>query len=350
MPPSNSVENPDFGRLNGSHRRAMIARCAPICAMNPWRTSMRLVPGSILLLALLLPVAWGAAPPKTRPGTGKAALASRANPEAFKTPLQTMIAAEQAFAKLAAEKGIRTAFLANLSEDAVVFRPLPVNGLETYRARPESQARLEWSPAFGEIAASGDFGVTCGPWQYTPPPEQTGAEIAYGTFLSVWRRDPRQPWKVVLDCGVSHARVDAGAFVPGPEHAAAPDSAAQLGAGNLRVFDGFFARMASSLTASQAVVLWTANDVRYLRDGEPPRAGDDARNAMSALGERFVLRPIDAGIARSGDLGYTYGVREDSSKVAGQAPDSTVYVHIWRRTDGNHWKLSTVMDNPIRRH
>jgi ketosteroid isomerase-like protein len=62
-----------------------------------------------------------------------------------------------------------------------------------------------------------------------------------------------------------------------------------------------------------------------------------------------VFRPADAGVASTGDLGYTYGVREDSSQVAGRGLDSTVYVHVWRRTEGNRWKMCVVMDNPLRR-
>ena len=313
---------------------------------------MRRVLGPLLILTVLIPALLAAAP-KQKPGPGKKTPAPRSNPDAFKTPLQSMVAAEQAFARLAAERGIRASFLANLSEDCVVFRRLPVNGLESYRSRPATSARLKWGPTYGEIAASGDFGVTSGPWEYTPPPDQPNAEASYGTFLSVWRRDPGKEWKVVLDCGVSHPKPDLAPgstpFVAGPEHAAVGDSVTPLGTGTLRTFDGSLSRMVSNLNPPRAVVFWTTNDLRFLRDGDPPRLGDDARNAMSATPPRPAWRPIEAGIARSGDLGFTYGVREDSSEVAGQAPDSTVYVHIWRRQAGNQWKVCAVVDNPLHR-
>lgn len=312
---------------------------------------MRRVSGSLLIVTLLLPVVLAASPPKKTPGASKAALAQRANPDAFKTPLQSMVAAEKAFASLASQKGVRASFLANLAEDGVVFQPLPVNGLENYRSRPASSARLVWEPTYGEIAATGDFGVTSGPWEYTPPSDQPNAETSYGTFLSVWRRDPGKPWKVALDVGVSHAKPDSGlgavAFVAGPEHMAVNDSA-KRDAASLRFFDNAFSRMVSSLNASHAVVFWTTNDLRYLRDGDPPRLGDVARNVMGGGQPRATWKAIDSGVARSGDLGFTYGMREDSSQVAGQAPDSTVYVHIWRRV-GDNWKISAVVDNPIHR-
>src|SRR5262249_54913445 len=158
----------------------------------------------------------------------------------FKTPLQSMVAAEKGFAKLASEKSVRTAFLANMADNSVIFRPLPVNGLESYRARPETSARLVWDPTYAEIAAAGDFGVTSCPGEFTPPSDQTNAEKAYGTFLSVWRRDADRTWKVELDCGVSHAKPDSGlglaGFVAGPDHPAAGDTAG-LDPTSLRVFD-----------------------------------------------------------------------------------------------------------------
>ena len=226
---------------------------------------MRRVSGSLLIVTLLLPVVLAASPPKKTFRPSKATLAQRANPDAFKTPLQSMVAAEKAFASLSAEKGVRAAFLANLAEDGVVFRPLPVNGLDSYRSRPASSARLAWEPTYGEISATGDFGVTTGPWEYTPPSDQPHAETSYGTFLSVWHRDPGKPWKVALDVGVSHMKPDSGlgsaAFVAGPEHAAVHDSE-KYEAAPLRFFDTAFSHMVSSLNASHAVVFWTASDVR----------------------------------------------------------------------------------------
>src|SRR5207248_506066 len=162
---------------------------------------------------------------------------------------QSLVAAEVAFARRAATRNTRDAFVENLAPDAVLFDPLPVNGHDLYAARPVTKAKLVWTPAYAAIAASGNFGVTSGPWEYTP----TG-------------------------------------------------------------------------------------DLHYLREGDPARSDDDARNAMSATPAHSAFRPIGEGVATSGDLGYTYGVREDSS--ADRAPDSTVYVHVWRRAEDGGWKVS----------
>jgi ketosteroid isomerase-like protein len=312
---------------------------------------MRRVLGPLLTLCLLIPMALSAAPAKKPPSTAKTVV-KRANPDAFKTPLQSLVAAEEGFAKMAAEKNVRDAFIANLAEDCVMFRPLPVNGLEAYRSRPVTADRLAWKPTYAEVAASGNFGVTTGPWEFTPADSQPHPEVSYGQFLSVWRRDTAKGWKVALDCGISHSKPDTAlanaAFFAGPEHPAA-DPGTPPEVDLLLGLDRAFSRMALNLNPSRAVVYWTTNDLRFLREGDAPRLGDDARNAMGGLRGHAQWRPTAGGIAPSGDLGFTYGVREDSTDVAGQAPDTTVYVHVWRLGAGDKWRMSAVVDNPLRR-
>src|SRR5437867_6656816 len=135
----------------------------PLPARAPEVVSMRRIP-TLILLVTLASMATGAAPPPKRPGAGTKPRPPGAT-GLLKNPLQSMVAAEQEFAKLAGTHGTRAAFLANVADDAVLFDPLPVNGRERYQARPESKALLAWEPAWAEVAGSGDFGVTSGPWE-----------------------------------------------------------------------------------------------------------------------------------------------------------------------------------------
>jgi ketosteroid isomerase-like protein len=307
---------------------------------------MRKAAGLWMILVLMLPVALVAAP--KQPPAKKAAQIEAA--EAAKSPLQSLVSAEQAFARMAITKDTRTAFVAYLAEDCVMFRPLPVNGYDLYKARPVTAAKLAWGPVFAEVSAAGDLGVTTGPWEFTPPPGTANAEMAYGQFFSVWRRQPGKPWKVALDCGVSHARPDEGlgglAFEAGPSHSGASgsDSAAAMAA-----FDDELGRAAHEFNGPRAVINATTDDLRYLAEGQPPRQGQEARNAMSAMPSRVAFHTLGLGLAKSADLGFTYGVREDSSEALDHAPDSTMYVHVWRRIDDGTWKISAAVEQPIRR-
>src|SRR4249920_702475 len=119
-------------------------------------------------------------------------------------PLDTLVAAERAFAKRSVEHGMRDAFLAYMAEDGVVFRPTAVNARAVWQPRPPSTATLAWEPEYAEVSASGDLGYTTGPWQFTGAGATTPSD--FGHFISVWRRGGDGTWKVVADIGIGHER------------------------------------------------------------------------------------------------------------------------------------------------
>src|SRR5262245_51009985 len=80
--------------------------------------------------------------------------------------LDSLVAAERAFARASKDKGIREAFLEYLADDSIVFRPRAVSGRKWYQDRPESGGHLSWEPAFAEISRGGDLGYTTGPWSF----------------------------------------------------------------------------------------------------------------------------------------------------------------------------------------
>lgn len=312
---------------------------------------MRRIAAVLLLIVLASPATGMAAkrPPKPRPPTAE----QRRIAEGYKSPLESLVSAEQEFARMALAKNIRDAFVANLAEDCVMFNPLPVNGYALYAARKPNAARLAWGPAFAEVAGAGDLGVTTGPWEFTPPPGTPNAAQSHGQFFSIWKRAAGQPWKVALDFGISHARPDYGVgeipLEAGPDHRFVPRHAGGAFGDELERLDAEFSRMAHETNPGRAVVAWTTSDLRYLAEGSEPRRAEVARNAMTHMPARATFHPLGSGMSATADLGYTYGVREDSSDTAGKAPDSTAYVHVWRRLEGRDWKISLAVDQPVRR-
>src|SRR5437667_10345470 len=85
-----------------------------------------------------------------------------------------LVDAEHAFAKLAAEKGVKEAFLANLANESALFRPRPVDGKKWLNANPATPGFLSWEPAVAEISSSSDLGYTSGPWEYR---EKAGEKV-----------------------------------------------------------------------------------------------------------------------------------------------------------------------------
>ena len=117
--------------------------------------------------------------------------------------VRAMADAERKFYQAGQEKGTRAAFLEFLVDDAIVFRPGPVNGKESWSNRPETGLDLVWEPSFAAIARSGDFGYDTGPakWRAKKADEKFSG---YGYFISIWKRQKDGSWKVVLDCGTEN--------------------------------------------------------------------------------------------------------------------------------------------------
>src|ERR1043165_6665833 len=86
------------------------------------------------------------------------------------TPLQQMVQTEQAFARMAAEKNTRDAFMAFIADEGLLFRPTAVNGKKWMSEHPvppsDKRPLLAWQPAFAGMAAAGDLGLTTGPWEF----------------------------------------------------------------------------------------------------------------------------------------------------------------------------------------
>ena len=254
--------------------------------------------------------------------------------------LESLVRAERLFASLCREQGIKTAFLANLGEDAIVFRPQPVNGPAWYLRSPETGAELAWEPVFADISSALDLGYTTGPWSLG----EKGAEPnVFGQYVSVWRRKPGGEWKVAIDVGIVHPRSSDGARRdPQPEYAsegsASPADSADtkkerrlLRDAGQRYFQVWGARGIGDAYrefASDDVLVCRSGSiaVRGKRDGLGVVGGDRAASFIDAMG---------GDLAASNDLGFTYGVLRWEDGEARTAS----YLWVWQRAADGSWKI-----------
>ncbi|MBK8467442.1 MAG: hypothetical protein IPL32_16620 [Chloracidobacterium sp.] len=123
------------------------------------------------------------------------------------TDLQEMVDAEHAFAQLAADKDTRTAFLANMTSDAVVFVPEQTNAKSFWEAKTPNQSLLSWAPNFADITSSGILGYTTGNWEFRAKGKDD-TPSAFGEFITLWLRQPDGKYKWVVDIGVTHQKPD----------------------------------------------------------------------------------------------------------------------------------------------
>jgi len=249
-----------------------------------------------------------------------------------------LVEAERAFSRESAEQGIKAAFLDHLAADAVVLGPGPIPGRAHYAAQPDAGPRLTWEPSYAEVSRSGDFGYTTGPYRLTRPDGKT----RFGHFVSVWQKQDKR-WRVVVDGGIDHLPPlqvsEPLTYAPAPAPAPAPaiDFTAEL-----RRLMAADEALISAWTGpgSQALLAHATDDIRYLLPDNFPLSGRGAVQANLAVSrEAMSFEPTGAGLASSGDLGYTHG--RATRKLGPDAPLLRGgYLRVWRRSAAGVWQVA----------
>jgi len=261
--------------------------------------------------------------------------------------LDAVLAADRAFATLAAESGAQGAFLEYLAADSVLFRPGAVNGREWLQTHEEASGRLEWSPAVGVIACDRQLAVTIGPWTY-----RQGTAVASGHYLTIWRKDSADSWAVVLDHGIDSAPGASGApgavlaadqvsasWPPQPElQCGRDDKGPDLVAAERKLND-----VVRSKGLDAALLIGAGRHRIALRDAHAPAAPSAGwPNDDADVGAPLDAVSQGAYAAPASDMGYSYG--EVTLAGTAQAPGAAraVYVRIWTREQGA-WRVATDM-------
>jgi ketosteroid isomerase-like protein len=254
---------------------------------------------------------------------------------------------------------VKPAFLAYLDEGSVLFRPRAVAGRTWMEGHPEPAVRLAWSPSFVQVASAGDLGYTTGPYEITMK-DPNDPYAVYGRFVTVWRRRAGGPWRVALDIGVATPKPKPGAGGAGEalaygrplaavrtlsDHAATADNENAEKGALLKADRVFGAEAAAGAAAAYAA--HAADGAQLLRSDGPPAVGIQAiRAALAASPLLVTWQPAEAGVSRSGDLGYVYGTA-DFGHEAGAPARPAAYLRIWERAPGGEWKIALDLLDPL---
>jgi ketosteroid isomerase-like protein len=290
----------------------------------------------ILLTAILLPVA---------------ALAAKPAKTAKPAKSVSLVQNEYDFAATVAKTGIRDGFLQYFDKQAVTFAPKPVNGFDYYTGRKPNSTQLLWYPSFALVSSDGNFGVDTGPW--TAHWMQDGKEqTAYGEWLSIWHRDDSGTWKTLFDAGLDHEPEDKAApLAPGAKVAQLPGTGAKVPAEE-DVHDGIiraetvFTNDANSKSLREAYMSAGSDDIRVMMQGGLPLLGlGQMAKVVPDVPAELIWAPMGGSAAKSGDLGYVYGMTYKPGDTSHLAPLGT-YMHVWKR-DVSGWKLIIAEEIPL---
>src|SRR4029077_845110 len=272
-----------------------------------------------------------------------------------KSALQAMVDTERAFAKMSEDQGTRPAFVAFIADDGILFRPWAVKGKQWFAEHPlpqsDKRSLLSWYPAIAGMARAGDLGYTTGPWEFKPD-NHDARSVAWGHFLTVWKRQPDGSWKFAIDLGISNpqpAQVEAPWELPqGYKTPKAMKGGPITSNTALLARDREFSQDATKRGARAAFADYAALEVRIYRDGKFPILGKDlAAAVLPDSSSVWTWEPVAGEVSASDDLGYTYG----SYQLAGDALGAKViesgnYFRIWKKEKGN-WKVLFDLTNPV---
>ena len=242
--------------------------------------------------------------------------------------IQGLIAAENSFAAWSVAHSTKDAFIKYLDSTGIVFeKSEPVNGMKAWHQKEKGSSILNWHPQFAEIASSGDFGYTTGPWTLQPN-TNTDSIVARGQYTTVWALNKKGEWKFLVDLGVSqHPSTDTqevqivtasktkGVNIEGALIATEKSFIKAFKENKELAYKKYLSR--TSLLNRNHILPALKNQQQIVIQNTPPG---------------IVFSINGWGIANSGDLGYVYGTYTFGDKKEN-------YLRIWRNETGG-WKIA----------
>lgn len=260
--------------------------------------------------------------------------------------LFSMREAERNFAKASVIYGRNTAFIQYFSDECVVFTDKWItNGKQFMQSRKAVPLVLKWEPEFMDIALSGDFGISTGPWETQEYRPGTTA-LASGYYLTVWKKE-KEGWKAILDGGSGTPLLKSNGhhftFPQGEDKTLNHSSSIDTEASAKALLEREKAFMSERIKDPSSYLTFFTSDSRMQLNGHLPSTDVDSINSwISRLDKNLVWDPKGSGAAVSGDLGYTYGML-----IIPSNPVITKghYVRIWKKKPGIVWQISLEMLN-----
>ncbi len=247
--------------------------------------------------------------------------------------LQTLAETEKSFARYAAEKDTKSAFLEFAAPDGIMFTPNPINAKNYWNSRGPSKGLLSWLPSFVDVASNGALGWTTGPWAYYPN-GKTEAAVAWGEFVTLWQKQPDGKFKWVLDVGIDHAE----APVDGVTWKSPADSGRELNEKGSVAGDSAnrFFEMTDQGQLSKAYKTFAADDIRVLRQGKMPILGKAALLAELKKNKTSVAYAKRSVFFGAADLAYI--TNSYTLTKADKTTENGHFMQIWKLRAGK-WQI-----------
>ncbi len=254
-------------------------------------------------------------------------------------PAASLAAAETAFAAHSVREDMRAAFLANFADDGVFVRNGWTNSNAFLATQPAPPIVLDWRPAHTEVAASGELGLSTGPWKITSKTDPA-APPAYGQYVSIWRREALGPWKVAVDLGIAHSQ---SSLWDAPLDTTSSEGTPASRSNDIESAELDFVSDAHALGPRAAYAKHGSQRMRFYRTSTQPAIGKAAALASPGMSDERLAWVVDrTEIAGSRDFGYARG---SYAALSARGVPLGYFLRVWRR-EGNAWRIVMDVTNP----
>jgi hypothetical protein len=253
--------------------------------------------------------------------------------------VQTVIKAEDDFAKLAARKGMKEAFLTVTDPEGIVFKPDAVKITDFYGKIDKQPGTLTWQPKYARTSANGDLAFTAGPYVYQNG--KTEDDKVYGDYVSLWRTDlVTGKLKLLMNLGIQHPQSNSAQLVDIKESDSTHTVAASKDPFNPKKIildnDQQFNRGLKISTVGAYKEFFTTEGHLYFPGFEPMVGTDKALQFVANQAITISGETVNAGRASSNDLAYSYG---RARILKGNIMSNYNYVRIWEMDAKHRWNI-----------
>jgi hypothetical protein len=232
--------------------------------------------------------------------------------------IKALIHAERSFASYTVSNGIKKGFLQFLDSTGIIFPAGDaVNGMALHSKGPGSPAQLNWAPEYAVISTSGDFGFTTGPYHLQR--SATDTISGRGQYSSIWHINKQGEWKVLADMGVryTHQR-------PLPEVVAELDlkkiTTQSFTLEDVKTIDQQLNEQLKEKGNTAYGPYLSAQSWFNANNHAPVMGARDIGDLLKIIPHTSNLQYINAGMASSNDLAFTYG-----------KSDKNPYLRVWTK-------------------
>ncbi|TWR30430.1 hypothetical protein FPZ43_05675 [Mucilaginibacter pallidiroseus] len=267
------------------------------------------------------------------------ALTSAAFAQNKQVTVDQVVKAEQNFDNIVQKKGMKAGFLAVADYEGIVFKPQPVKITEFYGSIDKQPGKLIAEPKFARISANGDLGFTAGPYVYQNG--KTDDDKVFGQYVSIWRLDTENKWKLLINVGMPHPEPEGEMQTDFKE----PDLSKQKAASkdpfagkNIIVgTDNLLNKALATYPALAAYKEFLSPEAHFYFPGFEPIVGPDKiMKFLDNEGVSISAETINAGRSSSADLAYSYGKARIKK---GNIVNNYNYVRIWEIGADHKWNL-----------